>query len=39
MGEDIMSMAVNGMLTADHDLSYPDPGPLPSITTVFNAYT
>lgn len=36
-GDDIISMAVNGMITSDHDLSqaYNDPGPLPSINTVF----
>jgi len=30
-------MAVSGMLTVDHDMSpgYNDPGPLPSINTVF----
>ena len=35
--DDILNMAMTGMLAADHDLQhgFPDPGPLPSINTVF----
>lgn len=37
MGDDIIGMAVSGMLATDHDMTphFTDPGPLPSINTVF----
>ncbi|XP_069132306.1 DNA-binding protein RFX6-like [Argopecten irradians] len=37
LGQDLIGMAVSGMLTGDHDISpnFNDPGPLPSINTVF----
>ena len=35
--DDILNMAMTGMLGTDHDLqhTFGDPGPLPSINTVF----
>lgn len=37
LGDDIIGMAVSGMLATDHDMAphFTDPGPLPSINTVF----
>jgi hypothetical protein len=35
MGDDIIGMAVSGMLATDMTPHFTDPGPLPSINTVF----
>ncbi|CAC5368767.1 RFX6 [Mytilus coruscus] len=37
LGDDIIGMAVNGMLAADHDMSshFADPGTLPPVNTIF----
>ena len=37
--DDILNIAMTGMLSVEHDLHqvYNDPGPLPSINTVFDA--
>ena len=37
--DDILNIAMTGMLSVEHDLhpGFTDPGPLPSINTVFDA--
>lgn len=41
LGDDIIGMAVNGMLAADHDMSshFPDPGALPPVNTIFMTWS